>query len=61
MGIETLTDEKIAQLLACIKRVENPQARERLEGKHLRRDYRIAIPKILERSLARTTASVSTV
>lgn len=41
MGIETLTDEKIAQLLACAKRVENPQARERQEGKHLRRDYRI--------------------
>ena len=42
MGLETLTDEKIAQLLACAKRVENPQARERQEGKHLRRDYRIA-------------------
>ena len=41
MGIETLTDEKIAQLLACTKRVENPQARERQEGKHLRRDYRV--------------------
>lgn len=41
MGIETLTDEKIAQLLACPKRVENPQAREKQEGKHLRRDYRV--------------------
>ncbi len=41
MGIETLTDEKIAQLLACLKRVENPQARERQEGKHSRRDYRV--------------------
>lgn len=41
MGIETLTDEKIVQLLACPKRVENPQAREKLEGKHRRRDYRV--------------------
>lgn len=42
MGIETLTDEKITQLLAAPKRVENPLAREKLEGKHLRRDYRVA-------------------
>lgn len=41
MGIETLTDENIAQLLAIPKRVENPQARERQEGQHLRRDYRV--------------------
>lgn len=41
MGIETLTDEKITQMLACPKRVENPQAREKLEGKHRRRDYRV--------------------
>ena len=41
MGIETLTDDKIAQLLGCLKRVENPQAREKPEGKHLRRDYRV--------------------
>ena len=41
MGIETLTDERIAQLLAAPKHVENPQARERPEGKHLRRDYRV--------------------
>lgn len=41
MGIETLTDEQIAQLLAVPKRVENPQARERQEGQHLRRDYRV--------------------
>ena len=39
MGIETLTDERIAQLLTAPKRVENPQAREKSEGKHLRRDY----------------------
>lgn len=41
MGIETLTEESIAQLLAGPKRVENPQARERREGKHRRRDYRV--------------------
>ena len=41
MGLETLTDEKIAQLLACPKRVENPQSREKTEGKHKRRDYRV--------------------
>ena len=41
MGLETLTDEKIAQLLALPKRVENPQSREKVEGKHRRRDYRV--------------------
>ena len=41
MGIETLTDERIAQLIECPKRVENPQAREKQEGKHIRRDFRI--------------------
>lgn len=41
MGIETLTDAKIAQLLTVPKRVENPQAREKPEGKHLRRDFRV--------------------
>lgn len=41
MGIETLTDDKIVQLLGCPKRVENLQAREKSEGKHLRRDYRV--------------------
>lgn len=41
MGIETLTDDKIAQLLTAPKHVENPLAREKLEGKHLRRDYRV--------------------
>jgi len=42
MALETLTDEQIQSLLACAKRVENPQAREKTEGKHLRRDYRVA-------------------
>lgn len=41
MGIETLTDDKIAQLLSCSKRVENPLAREKTEGKHRRRDFRV--------------------
>ena len=41
MGLETLTDEKIAQLLALPKRVENPLSREKIEGKHKRRDYRV--------------------
>lgn len=41
MGLETLTDEKIAQLLALPKRVENPQSREKAEAKHKRRDYRV--------------------
>ena len=35
MGIETLTDDMIAELLACPKRVENPQAREKVEGLYL--------------------------
>ncbi len=42
MGLETLTDEKIARLLALPKQVENPQAREKTEGKHKRRDFRVA-------------------
>jgi hypothetical protein len=41
MGIETLTDDKIAQLLATPKRVENPQARYKQEGQHIRRDFRV--------------------
>ena len=41
MGLETLTDEKIARLLTLPKRVENPQSREKVEGKHKRRDFRV--------------------
>lgn len=41
MAVETLTDEQIRSLLACHKRVENPHAKERTEGKHTRRDYRV--------------------
>lgn len=41
MGLETLTDEKIARLLSLPKRIENPQSREKAEGKHKRRDFRV--------------------
>ena len=41
MGLETLTDQRIKELLSIPKRVENPLARERTEGKHLRRDFRL--------------------
>lgn len=41
MSIETLTDEHIAQLLTMPKSVENARAKEKIEGKHLRRDYSI--------------------
>lgn len=41
MGVETLTDAEIAALLSLPKRVENPQAREKADGKHLRRDFRV--------------------
>ncbi len=41
MGLETLTDDKIAQLLTLPKRVENPRSQEKIEGKHRRRDFRV--------------------
>jgi len=41
MGIETLSDERIVRLLALPKKVENPQSREKAEGKHTRRDYHV--------------------
>ena len=41
MGLEMQTDAWIEALLALPKRVENPSARERAEGKHLRRDYQV--------------------
>jgi hypothetical protein len=41
MSLEALTDAQIAALLGCQKRVVNPAARERTEGKHLRRDFRV--------------------
>ena len=41
MASEILTDEQIATLLQLPKRVENPNARARDEGKHTRRDFRV--------------------
>jgi hypothetical protein len=41
MSLVTLTDAQIAELLSCPKRVENPAARQKAEGKHLRRDFRV--------------------
>ena len=42
MSVLTLTDAQIDELLRTPKRVQNPASREREEGKHLRRDYRVA-------------------
>ena len=41
MGTETLTDAVISDLISCAKRVENPKAKERIEGKHVRRDFNV--------------------
>jgi hypothetical protein len=41
MSVLTLTDAQIDELLRMPKRVQNPASREREEGKHLRRDYRV--------------------
>ena len=41
MSLLTLTDAQIEELLRTPKRVQNPGSRERLEGKHLRRDFRV--------------------
>lgn len=41
MASESLTDEQIAALVAMPKRVENPNAKARIEGKHSRRDFRV--------------------
>lgn len=40
MSLETLTDEQISGLLGCAKRVES-KGRQRTEGKHIRRDFRV--------------------
>ena len=42
MSVLTLTDAQIDELLRTPKRVQNPASREREDGKHLRRDYRVA-------------------
>lgn len=41
MASEILTDEQINSLISMSKRVENPSAKSRTEGKHTRRDFRI--------------------
>ena len=41
MATEILTDAQINSLIAMPKRVENPGAKTRTEGKHTRRDYRV--------------------
>ncbi len=41
MSVLTLTDAQIDELLRAPKRVQNPASREREDGKHLRRDYRV--------------------
>jgi hypothetical protein len=41
MSVLTLTDAQIAELLRTPKRVQNPASRERQDGKHLRRDFRV--------------------
>ena len=41
MASDTLTDEQIAAFLNMPKRVENPNAKARSEGSHLRRDFRV--------------------
>jgi hypothetical protein len=41
MSFESLTDEKIAELIELPKRVTNPGAREMDDGAYLRRDYEV--------------------
>ncbi len=40
MGLETLTDEKIFDLLQIRKRVTNPGIRQKEQGKHTQRDWK---------------------
>ncbi len=41
MSLLTLTDAQIEDLLRMPKRVQNPASRERQDGKHFRRDFRV--------------------
>lgn len=41
MGIESLTDEKIRNLLLLEKRITNPNVRNKAKGKHTERDYTV--------------------
>lgn len=42
MSLETLNDKKIHELLTCLKRVDNPSAKEKQIDKDLRKDYRVS-------------------
>lgn len=41
MASEILTDDQINPLMEMHKRIENPGAKNRIEGKHTRRDFRV--------------------
>ena len=41
MSLVTLTDAQIQDFVFCRKRVEKPGSKARIEGKHLRRDFRV--------------------
>ena len=41
MAKEDLTDARLSELITMAKRISNPGARERVEGRHLRMDYRV--------------------
>lgn len=42
MSLETLNDERINELLTCLKRVNNPSVKEKLVDRDLRKDYRVS-------------------
>lgn len=42
MGDVSLSDDRIAELIAMPKRVQNPNARDIPDARHLRRDYKAA-------------------
>ena len=41
MGVESLNDAKISELLVCQKRVTNPTSREKTKGKHIETNYNL--------------------
>lgn len=41
MSVLTLTDAQIDALIACPKRVENPNSKGHIDGKHHRRDHNV--------------------
>ena len=42
MSLVALSDVQIDEFLACPKRVENPGSKSRIDGKHVRRDFRVS-------------------